>query len=169
MTHILRLAPYQMTDISDSITTTPPTQDEIQRQIRDVDRTQRFLCGYTQTLNNIETNATGVIEPSKYTELGYTYHNTILFNNVTTNWVETNPTITDGVSKVLTTNHTDYRFTYDNRQVDTSIYQINPTYIQSVNLTTDSNLTLQTEFLEDASNVTHRIYSTGMIQDPREL
>lgn len=167
MTHVLKLPTVSLPSIS-NVTVSVPTNTEIEQRIRNVDRTQRFLCSYTQTLNNSEVDSDNIIHQAKLTEIGYIYNNTELYTDPNT-YEETHAIASDIIPKVLTTNHSDYRFDYYTRNQDHSILNVDIDYLQTVNVTTDSNLSLQEEFLVPEENVTYEIFSTGMIDDPRPI
>jgi hypothetical protein len=167
MTHVLRLPTHTIQQIPANLTTNILTSDDIETNIRNVDRTQRFLCSYSQTLNQSETNADGIIEQSKLTELGHIYFNTQTYKSTADQWKETHQIVSDEISRTITNQNSDHRFTYTTRNCDTSIFNTDYDYISTVNATTDSNLTLQQDFIVPDANVTYEIFSTGMIDDPR--
>ena len=167
MTHVLRLPSYLIPEATESNQTFIPTTSNVQATIRNVDRTQRYMISYIQTLNNqLVDTSTGKIDQNLLPELGYIYHNTQLYQNQN-EWIETNPTIAEQIDQVITTDHTNNRYTFRTRNLDTSIFNANITYLQTLNSNEDSNLTIQDSFLKTPLETTYNIFSTGMINDPR--
>lgn len=164
MSHALRLPPHLLPSLP-ALIEDPNT---IESNLRNVDRTQRFLVSYTQTLNQSEVNTQGVISQNNLSELGHIYNNVQLYSptNTSERWSETNPVIVETVPRLLTTNHTTQQFTHRTRTCDTAITQVNTTYIQTISSTDDSNVSLQEGFLLDN---TYDIFSTGGIDDIRPL
>jgi hypothetical protein len=81
------------------------TFESINETIRNVDRTQRFGVAYGQTL------AFGS-DPNRLPEIAFLFNNTQLYANNQTE-TETNRIITDMIPRIPTTDHNDYRYTYD--------------------------------------------------------
>lgn len=175
MTLTLRLPPRLFQSVTNTVTSNMIQTDTVQETIRNVDRSQRFLTSYTQTLNNVEQNQSGMIDQTVLTELGYMYHTSHLYN--TSPFMETNRTICDETSHVITTDHTDARFTFRTRTLNMSIFNVNVSYIQ----TNPFSELVSNEF--SPSNEDYIVYhtnnfftqtqyhnfSTGMVDDPRVI
>lgn len=126
----------------------------VETQIRKVDRTQRFGCSFSQTSGFLQ---------SSLGEIEYIRNNTQLYDsNISGFIIDTK--VTENIPRIPVSDHTDYRFTYDTAICDTSPFNVNLTYVQTTNATTDNNTLLQTGFLE--SETIYELFNTGMVEDP---
>lgn len=168
-THVLRMPSYNLTTFDSSNVTATITADSVQNSIRTVDRSQRWLSSYIQTLNNSECEIDDLgatsLNQFNLTEIGYLFNTKRLTGNDLSNQTF----IADTIDRVPTHDHTDNRYNQYNKIVDTSIYTTNLTYLTTTNITTDTsaNATIYSNLV----NITNETmnFSTGSVDTPSEL
>lgn len=145
---------FRIPSSSLSSLTTPnqATFDQITATIRNVDRTQRFGAAYSQTLA-VDS------DPTRLPEISFLFNNTQLYSQT---FIDTQKIVTDSIPRIPTTDHRDYRYTYDTQTCDTSPFRVSLDYLQTVNTTTDPIPFIEPSPIYESFNV-------GMVDDPRVL
>ena len=162
MTQVLRLPAYLMKQVTDSIPTFTLSSSQVLENVRNVDRSQRFLQGYTQTLNNQVVNQQGIIDSSILSEQDYINHASQTYSQ--NSFIESSRVVGEETDLIIHPNHGDERYTFRTRAIDSSIFKTNITFLETYTLSND--FALADRFLVENE---YHIFSTGMVDDPRTI